>query len=351
MVSNNELQRFVEDLRNQLEQYQVSTDKRFAEEAMITRQLLVASMNEQFQLNNTQLINMFRQDMDSRFSDLDARMPKTPIPEAASDKSPDGEQVLSTFHKKFRSEKGNTSQERVDDPDLIRRETRFQFPRHDCPNFNGENPTEWLRKCNTYFALHQIPHVYKTQLSTIQFHGVASEWYDGYLLEHDPPDWSILVQLVLKRFRMPTARTALEDWKLMHQLTSVRDYFEQFEKLRTRLVLEGWQFSPTDYVDAFICGLKGELKPFVKLFKPVTVEEALEYALYVEEANECQFKKFKSVPRVPFTINSVPLKQNTKKFPALMGKKPAPMINKNLIEQRRALGQCFKCGDKYFPGH
>jgi hypothetical protein len=146
MVSNNELQRSVEVLRNQLEQYQVSTDKRFAEEAMVTRQLLVASINEQFQLNNTQLINMFRQDMDSRFSDLDARMPKSPISEAASDKSPDGEQVLSTFHKNFRSEKDNTSQERVDDPNLIRRETRFQFPHHDCPIFNEENPTEWLRK-------------------------------------------------------------------------------------------------------------------------------------------------------------------------------------------------------------
>jgi Retroviral aspartyl protease len=97
--------------------------------------------------------------------------------------------------------------------------------------------------------------------------------------------------------------------------------------------------------------VKRELKPFVKMFKPVTVEEALEYALYVEEANECQFKKFKSVPRVPFTVNSVPLKQNTEKFPAILGKQPTPMINKNLIEQRRALGQCFKCGDKYFPEH
>lgn len=23
----------------------------------------------------------------------------------------------------------------------------------------------------------------------------------------------------------------------------------------------------------------------------------------------------------------------------------------NLIEQRRALGLCFKCGEKYYPGH
>jgi hypothetical protein len=152
-------------------------------------------------------------------------------------------------------------------------------------------------------------------------------------------------------FRMPTARTALEDWKMMQQLTSVSDYFEQFEKLRTRLVLEGRQFSHTDYVDVFICGLKGELKPFVKIFKLVTVEEALEYALYVEEANECQFKKFKCVPRVSFTVNLVPLKQNTEKVPAVLGKQPAPMFNKSLIEQRRALGQCFKYGDKYFPGH
>jgi hypothetical protein len=141
----------------------------------VTYQMLVASMNEQFQLNDTQLINMFRQDMDTRFSDLDARMPKTPVPEAAPNKSLGAEHVLSTFHKNLRSDKGETSHERLDDSDIIKCEPKFQFPRQDCPSFNGENPTKWIRKCNTYFALHQVPHTYKTHLSTIPFHGVASE--------------------------------------------------------------------------------------------------------------------------------------------------------------------------------
>jgi hypothetical protein len=129
MVSNNELQRSVEVLQSQLEQYQTNTNKRFAEEAIVTRQMLVASMNEQFQLNDTQLINMFRQDMDTRFFDLDARMPKTPVPEAAPNKSLGAEHVLSTFHKNLRSDKGETSHERLDDSDIIKREPKFQFPR------------------------------------------------------------------------------------------------------------------------------------------------------------------------------------------------------------------------------
>jgi hypothetical protein len=156
---------------------------------------------------------------------------------------------------------------------------------------------------------------------------------------------------VQKRFIMPTARNALEDWKAMHQVTSFREYFEQYEKLRTQLVLEGRQFSNTDYIDAFVCGLKGEVKPFVKMFKPTAVEEAVEYALYVEEANDNQFKQFKIVPMSPFSAPSLSAKNSIEKSPTSMIKQPQPMLNRTLIEQCRALGQCFKCDDKYFSGH
>jgi hypothetical protein len=100
--------------------------------------------------------------------------------------------------------------------EFIKKDTRFFFPRTDCPGFSGDNPIEWVRKCNSYFVMHQVPTMYKTHLATIQFHGLASEWYDGYLIDHEPPDWENLVILVQRHFTKPNSKNTLEEWKSMH---------------------------------------------------------------------------------------------------------------------------------------
>jgi Retroviral aspartyl protease/Retrotransposon gag protein len=201
-----------------------------------------------------------------------------------------------------------------------------------------------------FFAMHQIPLVCRTHLATIQFYGMANAWYDGFLMDNEPLDWNLLRTLVHKRFIRPNSKTALEEWMVMQQTGTVTDYLDQFEKLRSKLLLEGRNFSTLDYVDAFVGRLKGEIRPFVKLFKPNTLEDAFESALHVENAVEFQLKKLKGGTKLPFSpaplatksVDRVPFSSN-KTFPNTPGK--------SLIEQRRALGQCFKCGDKYFPGH
>jgi hypothetical protein len=63
-----------------------------------------------------------------------------------------------------RPKKGESS---GDDSDFIKRDIKFQFPRSNCPDFNGDNPIEWVRKCNCYFFMHQVSHIHKTHLTTI----------------------------------------------------------------------------------------------------------------------------------------------------------------------------------------
>jgi hypothetical protein len=94
-------------------------------------------------------------------------------------------QPVSTFKAPAPLDKGPQSEL---DSEFIRKETRVVLPRADCPGFNGDNPVEWMRKCNSFFEMHQVPIPYRTHLATMQFHDVASEWYDGYLLDHEPPD-------------------------------------------------------------------------------------------------------------------------------------------------------------------
>lgn len=128
---------------------------------------------------------------------------------------------------------------------------------------------------------------------------------------------------------------------------------DQFERLKSRLLLVHRQFSELDFVDAFISGLNGEIKPFVKAFKPITLEEAFEYALHMESATDNQYKRFKGITKVSSIQSSTSVQNNRDKAP-MSGQRvnSGNFHTRNaLVDQRRALGLCFKCGEKYFRGH
>jgi hypothetical protein len=106
-----------------------------------------------------------------------------------------------------------------------------------------------------------------------------------------------------------------------------------------------------NFTDAFISGLLGEIKPLVMAFKPKSLETAMEYAIYVESAVEQQLKKWRGTNRlVPHTTFSP--KPPDKTIPSLFKSAPSVGPNKGtLIDQRRVLGLCFRCGEKYHSGH
>jgi Ty3 transposon capsid-like protein len=138
---------------------------------------------------------------------------------------------------------------------------------------------EWLRRCQSYFEMHQVPDLLKTKLATMQFSSHASGWYYGFLIDHEPPDWPTLVRLVRKCFQRTSIKNGMEELNDSHQYGSVEDYIEQFERLRLRLLLENRLFTEVDFINAFIGGLKVDIKAFVKLFKPLSLDDTFEYAL------------------------------------------------------------------------
>jgi Retroviral aspartyl protease len=156
-----------------------------------------------------------------------------------------------------------------------------------------------------------------------------------------------LVRLVNSRFKKVVSKNSLDELKSLYQTGSVEDYWVAFERLRSKMILEGRQFFEKDYTDAFISGLKGEIKPFVQAFKPNSLEGAVEYGFYMESATKNQFKRLRGINRLPVLSNQILPKTNPNPKPLT-----TTAINKpSLIEQRRALGQYFKCGDRYYPGH
>jgi Retroviral aspartyl protease len=92
-------------------------------------------------------------------------------------------------------------------------------------------------------------------------------------------------------------------------------------------------------------GLKGEVKPFIMAFKPETLDVALEYGLYMESATESQYRRLKPTLKLNNSYSNTFAKNYVDKG-SVVPVKPAasaPLPKPSLIDQRRALGQCFKC--------
>jgi hypothetical protein len=133
----------------------------------------------------------------------------------------------------------------------------------------------------------------------------------------------------------------------------VEEYWLLFEKLRSRMLLEGRHLSERDFIDVFVSGLKGAIKPLVMAFKPNSLDKAFEYALYMESAYETQMKNLRPTTRFnPGHITNsmkTPVDKHVSSNPKMM--LPTNNPKHVMFEQRKALGQCFKCGDRYFLGH
>jgi Ty3 transposon capsid-like protein len=281
-----------------------------------------------------QVILTIREEMNSRLSHLESKLDKVSITPPGKGILPTPEHTLSTFRPHPVHDKGDHL---VEESEFLRRDNRFQFPRSDCPRFSGENTTEWLRKCQSFFELHQVPVQYRTHLATMQFHDSVSEWYDGYLISHDPPEWNELIRLVASRFKKINSKNSLEELKGLNQLGYIEEYWQHFEKLKSRLLLEGRQFTDKDFIDVFISGLKGEIKPFVLAFDPQTLDAALNYALYMESATECQYKRLKQSTKFNPYNNISMTKTKSDTIPT-KAQASSVIPKPSLIDQRRALG-------------
>jgi hypothetical protein len=51
----------------------------------------------------------------------------------------------------------------------------------------------------------------------MQFHDTASEWYDAYLIDHEPPRWEELIRMVNSHFKKINVRNILDELKSINK--------------------------------------------------------------------------------------------------------------------------------------
>jgi hypothetical protein len=155
-----------------------------------------------------------------------------------------------------------------------------------------------------------------------------------------------MLKLIKKRFSTTITGSAYEEMKLLFQTGTVMEYMHKFELIQARLQVDFPYLPQSHYVTTFVSELRDDIKHLVLAKYPTELLEAFEMAKHMEIVLDYHVKRNIPVHKPPI-VPTIPLSKPFTAKEKLVKPKP---VNSNfppknvLIEQRRALGLCFKYG-------
>ncbi|KAJ4789012.1 polyprotein [Rhynchospora pubera] len=203
-------------------------------------------------------------------------------------------------------------------------------------------------------------------MAVLNFSEDVFEWYLSLIPDGHQLPWEILVDEVLARYKTHDIKHPVDEFKRVHQTGKVEEYIKQFDKARARLLRVKPTLDEEFFCAGFISGLKEDIKNTVDLLNPRGLNNVFQCALKVENSQEGLSRKTREVARntkfLRYPIakargeeerkenrgGQLQYGQNQKQWQAWQPRN----INPNMtFQQRRALGLCDKCNEKYYPGH
>ncbi|KAK1652704.1 hypothetical protein QYE76_070509 [Lolium multiflorum] len=235
---------------------------------------------------------------------------------------------------------------------------RNRPPKTEFPRFDGENPKLWKTVCEKYFALYAVDHETWATFAGMHFVGNAALWLQSYEAEHDVDNWEELCVAVHLKFGKNKHHKYLAALERCKQQGTIDQYYHKFEELRHKVLVHNKHYDEAFFVTKFINGLRRDIRLAIKLHNPLTVDAALTLTETQEELNE-EIKphyssKFKAYSKTGYPgrgmMGSTP-DDHKKQDEKTVAKPPWDEKMQALKAQRRARGECFRCGDKFQPGH
>lgn len=225
---------------------------------------------------------------------------------------------------------------------------RTWMPKMDFPKFHGTDARIWVDTCNTFFQLYNIAEGFKVSAATMYMRDNAAHWYQSYKLIQPYHSWPVFAAAVIQEFEGNMQRDKTRELLTSKQIGTVEEYKRQFDMLVYQIHLYDPHISGMMLVQQFILGLKEELRAAVEVQMPDTLAAAAAFAAVQGVMDGMRFWSTKSYTKRPVTKGDTSGSVDTgpHKF-----EKGELWKAKHLKDYRRANGLCFKCGEKFAPGH
>ncbi|OIT28758.1 hypothetical protein A4A49_55634 [Nicotiana attenuata] len=201
----------------------------------------------------------------------------------------------------------------------------------DCPYFDEGDPRSWLRKCERYFHYNRIiDPQQKLDTAVVHLNGRAESWFFSHQLSSEMVRWPDFVEEICKRFN--DSDNNLKAWVLMKHPTIPKEFFLGF----------------------FIEGLKEKIRHTVKMLDPFSLSQVVKKARHKEELLDSISRKSRGgAGRQSTQYNSYTGTTWGRTVGNIQkeGYSNSTISANKLFEARKANGECYRCGEKYFPGH
>ncbi|XP_062203827.1 uncharacterized protein LOC133906051 [Phragmites australis] len=248
------------------------------------------------------------------------------------------------------------------------------MPQLSFPQFDGNNPKLWIKRCETFFELYEIPPHLWVKVSTMHFVGTAAFWLQSTESNLNQISWAEFCLAVSHRFERDQGNQLIRQFFHIAQTGSVVEYIEKFDEIVHQLLAHDPTISRAVITNRFIDGLKGDIKAIVLIHRPVDLDAACSLAILQEEVLQESTKKesrrsegapyFRSSTRSVFSGSGYLSKgqgpavysEEKKNWSGGSGSKSNAKDNQEdrlsaLKAYRRAKGLCFKCGERWGANH
>ena len=108
--------------------------------------------------------------------------------------------------------------------------------------------------------------------------GKARKWFFTRFKNHRTLKWEQFKREVTRRFTEQGYHNVIADLHDLKQIGSVEEYQSKFEDLKSQVLKKEPCLTETYFISAFIGGLQGDLRNFVQMLKPNSLDEAIALA-------------------------------------------------------------------------
>nr|GFC42188.1 hypothetical protein [Tanacetum cinerariifolium] len=191
---------------------------------------------------------------------------------------------------------------------------------------------------------------------TIPAHG----WYKYLCNNHLLITWDAFTRALETRFGPSSYDNHQAALFKLRQTTTVSDYQTEFERLSNYVV----GLPPEALLNCFISGLRNDIQQELAILRPITITQAIGLVKLIEEKSNDQKKHNRytfpnrspplsltpptSTTSTTSTPTKTPLLPTPSKQPTTL---PLSRLSAEALQQRRAAGLCFRCPEKFHPGH
>ena len=229
-----------------------------------------------------------------------------------------------------------------------------RFQKLDFPRYDGKtDPLIFVNRCESYFHQQRIMEEEKVWMASYNMEDIAQLWYIQVQADEGTPRWSRFKDLLHLRFGPPLRSAPLFELSECRRTGSVEEYQNRFQAL----LPHAGPLDEAQRVQLFTGGLLPPLSHAVRIHNPQSLAAAMSLARQVElmELDRPAPAPARAAPRglLPAPAPRPALPSPADKTAQPPGRAEGASVKRLTVaeqDERRRLGLCFNCDEKYFRG-